>query len=208
MYLRFTCRYMRRCKNINISSVFSSQKTSIALIHLETVPGRERLGPMCPRCWFPGPKCMRYLRNRWMKVMRFAHAASRREISGMELVEREGRYAKNRNAHHPARNIGWRATHSSAAIEAAFVSPLLPLIPFAPFRCILRTPGFQPTFCFALDAERRDAKEIVSRPRDLSPNFAECHEETGEKLCCLWRIDKCADEKMLFAKFTRTSRLD
>lgn len=61
---------------------------------------------------------------------------------------------------------------------------------FSLFRAMYFTKRFQPTFCFALDAEQRDAKEIVSRSRDLSPNFAECHEGAGEKLCCLWRIDK------------------
>ena len=78
-------------------------------------------------------------------------------------------------------------------------------IPCSPLfaRYILRTPGFQPTFCFALDAEWRDAKEIVSRSRDLSPNFAT--RELARNFAVYGELINavCADEKMLFAKFTR-----
>lgn len=63
------------------------------------------------------------------------------------------------------------------------------------------------TVLSALDAERCDAKEIVSRPRKSFAKLSRVPwEDVCEKLSCLWRIDKRGArqrKKILFAEFTR-----
>lgn len=107
-----------------------------------------------------------------------------------------------------------RHTHSSAAIEA-FVFPSLPSPPFALFRAMYFTNArlsADVLFCPRRDAVRRDAKEIVSRPRDL---FAKLRRIPPRKAAGNFAVygelinAVCADEKMLFTKFTREfPRLD
>lgn len=76
-----------------------------------TVPETTQLGVprtyVCPRCWFPGPKCMRYLRNlRGDESYALCPSRTAPRDIGNGVGRKRGRYAKNRNAQHRVRNIG------------------------------------------------------------------------------------------------------
>jgi len=163
---------MRRCKNIDISSVFSSQKTSIALIWNRSWPRASRtyVSPLL----VPGTKMYALPTEPVDK----SYALCPRRIAPRDIGNRVGRKRRKireKPQRTSSRQKYWMTRHALFCGHRSRFCFSPPLIPFISFRYILRTPGFQPTFCFALE-RRTTRRERDCITRDHSPNFVECHE--------------------------------